>query len=315
MNAWRRWANQPQSLWIRKAFFYIHLWTGIGIGLYIVLISVSGSAIVYRREMAAKAARPPVIVVESGPRLSQQELEQDVQRLYPDYRLDVSIPTRTDHPASVVLERDNKRIVRLFDPYTGMDLGDPITDGVRVIEWLVDLHINLLMGERGRLLNGIGSIFVTLLSLTGAVLWWPGRKDWRRSLTVQWGAKFPRVTWDLHSAMGFWCYIYILLWGISGIYFSFPRPFEFLAGYFFPVQPSSGQLPLGDQVLYWLSRLHFGRFGWQLEALWTVLGLVPAAMFVTGALMWWNRSLRKSRDSEPSRNEHAAAIAPEKQLT
>src|SRR6185295_18245405 len=115
-----------------------------------------------------------VIVTASGSRLSPEELQQDVQRLYPDYTVDVSIPRRTDRPASVVLARDDKRIVRLFDPYTGMDLGDPLTDGVRVIEWIADFHDNLLIGPRGRLINGIGAIFVTLLSLTGAILWWPG---------------------------------------------------------------------------------------------------------------------------------------------
>ena len=42
-------------------------------------------------------------------------------------------------------------------------------------------------------------------------------------------------------------------------------------------------------------RLHFGRFRtapvWQ--ALWVPLGLVPAAMFITGGFMWFNRVLRK----------------------
>jgi uncharacterized iron-regulated membrane protein len=29
--------------------------------------------------------------------------------------------------------------------------------------------------------------------------------------------------------------------------------------------------------------------------IWAVLGLAPAAMFVTGAMMWWNRVARKKR--------------------
>jgi len=48
------------------------------------------------------------------------------------------------------------------------------------------------------------------------------------SLTVSWGAQFPRINWDLHSALGFWCFFFVLLWGISGIYFSFPRWFDAL---------------------------------------------------------------------------------------
>ena len=78
--------------------------------------------------------------------------------------------------------------------------------------------------------------------------------------------------------MGFWCSLVILMWGISGIYFSFPEPFSAF---------------FGDTTLLWLSRLHFGRFGWFTEGIWTIFGLVPAVLFVTGALMWWNRKLRK----------------------
>ena len=65
---------------------------------------------------------------------------------------------------------------------------------------------------------------------------------------------------------------------------------------------------VGDTVLQWLSRLHFGRFGgWPIKALWTVLGLVPLLLFITGAIMWWNRVLRprlqKVREDELAVNE------------
>lgn len=36
---------------LKRAFFQIHLWLGIAIALYVLLISVSGSVIVFRREM------------------------------------------------------------------------------------------------------------------------------------------------------------------------------------------------------------------------------------------------------------------------
>ena len=44
MTFWKQWLRRPQSLWLRKAIFQIHLWTGIGLGIYVLLISVSGSA-------------------------------------------------------------------------------------------------------------------------------------------------------------------------------------------------------------------------------------------------------------------------------
>jgi uncharacterized iron-regulated membrane protein len=34
-----------------------------------------------------------------------------------------------------------------------------------------------------------------------------------------------------------------------------------------------------------------------LKALWAIVGVVPAVMFVTGLLMWWNRVVRKRRSA------------------
>ena len=70
MTAWQRWLQRPQSLWIRKALFQVHLWVGLGIGLYVLAISISGSAIVYRREIMSNYARKIVVVAASGHRMS-----------------------------------------------------------------------------------------------------------------------------------------------------------------------------------------------------------------------------------------------------
>ena len=51
---------------------------------------------------------------------------------------------------------------------------------------------------------------------------------------------------------------------------------------------------LGDAVISAMVPLHFGSFGgvW-VKALWCLLGLTPALMLVTGAIMWWRRTLRR----------------------
>jgi len=36
MNIVTRWLRQPQRVWLRRAIFQIHLWTGLAIGLYVV---------------------------------------------------------------------------------------------------------------------------------------------------------------------------------------------------------------------------------------------------------------------------------------
>jgi uncharacterized iron-regulated membrane protein len=144
------------------------------------------------------------------------------------------------------------------------------------VEWLVRLHSDLLAGNVGRSVNGGGAACLTVLCLTGAFIWWPGIKNWRRSLTVSWRSNFARVQWDLHSALGFWSFPFVFIWAISGAYLVFPNLFN-------AVFPSDS---LG---LLWLADLHFGRFNWATKAVWSVVGLVPAVLAFTGVFICCRR--------------------------
>ena len=60
--------RRPRTLLVRKICFQIHLWIGIAIGLYIVVLSVTGSALVFRREMDA-ASRPQAPPIDASMQL------------------------------------------------------------------------------------------------------------------------------------------------------------------------------------------------------------------------------------------------------
>ena len=50
-NVGQRWLREPQTLLLRRVLFQIHLWVGIATGLYIALIALTGSILVYRIEL------------------------------------------------------------------------------------------------------------------------------------------------------------------------------------------------------------------------------------------------------------------------
>jgi uncharacterized iron-regulated membrane protein len=221
LSAWQEWLRHPEKLSLHRLLFQIHLWLGMLAGLYIFVMSLSGSAIVFRNELETSANFNGIVF--------------------------------------------------------------------RATEWLVDLHTNLLAGDVGRRVNGIGAISLTLLCLTGAVIWWPGVEHWRRSLTLNWRSSLARTNWDLHNVLGFWFFLFVLMWGISGMYFCFPEMFN---GIVDTLEPASGnKLRFGDQVLTWLSNLHFGRFNVLTEILWALVGLVPAVLVFTGIFMCCHRIL------------------------
>jgi uncharacterized iron-regulated membrane protein len=294
MSAWEKWKRRPQNVWLRKALFQVHLWTGVGLGVYILLMSVTGSALVFRRELTRPLAREPRVAAGPGARMTEGELRQAAKRAYPDYEVTrVSLRKNPDQAAEIVLKRRDTKLQRLFNPYTGADLGDSIRFGFRFVLWLVDLHDNLLYANTGRLINAAGGIFTVLLVLTGAVIWWPGIDTWRRGLSFRWKTNPKGFNWTLHSALGFWTFAFSFMWAISGIYLSMPIPFSTAVDFFEPANPPGRRLRFGDQVLYWLAQAHFGRFaGVPVKIAWTVIGLMPAALFLTGLLMWWKRVLK-----------------------
>jgi uncharacterized iron-regulated membrane protein len=304
MTIGQRIARQPQGLWIRKALFQVHLWTGIGVGLYVFVLSLTGSAIVFRREITKLAWSIPT-VVPTDHRMTTEEIAAVVKKAYP--RSDFSgvvFSTQPDRAAIVTTTRGGRRRERVFDPYTGKDLGDVAPDEPKLLYWMVQLHDDLLGGHIGRYVNGVGAALFTLLCLTGLVIWWPGIARWWRSLILRRDVGWARFNWDLHSAIGFWMFLFLLMWGISGIYLSWPEPFTNIVDYLQPPDANSLVPRTGDDFLAWLARIHFGRaYGLWVKWLYVVLGLVPAVLFVTGAIMWWNRVLKKVmlKSGEPAR--------------
>ena len=47
-SVWQQWVQRPERLWLRNRIFYVHLWVGAGVGMYVVLMSMTGSLIVFR---------------------------------------------------------------------------------------------------------------------------------------------------------------------------------------------------------------------------------------------------------------------------
>lgn len=51
MTMWQQWIMRPHGLWLRRLSFQIHLWLGLAFALYIIVLSLTGSILVYRAEL------------------------------------------------------------------------------------------------------------------------------------------------------------------------------------------------------------------------------------------------------------------------
>lgn len=297
MNGWQRWWHFPHTHWLRRALFQLHLWLGIGFGLYILVISVSGSAIVLRPQIHRWLVHSQAEVA-AGPALEGIALEQRIAATYaPAASTGILQPRRPGAAVLVQLEHEGRSESRYFDQHRGIDLGPTDPWPVRMIEWLTLLHDELLLERRGRSLNGVGGLVFLLLLFSGAVLWWQGRRRWRDGLQLRAGS--PRsLLWQLHSFVGFWAFLLFFAWGLTAVYFAWPLPFDLLMDHF-DADLFDAERP--DGWLLFLIDLHFGRFRGTLWAawLWTVLGLLPAFMYISGFVLWYRRVLKRQALPSP----------------
>jgi uncharacterized iron-regulated membrane protein len=217
--------DRPQSVFVRRALFQVHLWIGVLAGLYVFVVCVTGAALVFRIDMQ-RALHPDLFTPRvDGPPANPVDVMETVQREYPGEQLSgVDAPT-TARPTYLAYAGSGDRFrTLLLDPVSAELLGE-LSD--RSFErTLQDLHFDLLAGRTGRIVNGIGALFLLAMAVTGMVIWWPGRSKWRRAFTVDFRRQWKRVNWDLHSAVGIWTVSLVTMWAVTGVYFAFPTAFR-----------------------------------------------------------------------------------------
>jgi uncharacterized iron-regulated membrane protein len=264
------------------------------------VISLTGSLLVFRVEYYNYFRPGTTVAVRSTERLSDEAIKAAAAQRYPGHTV-TSVQVRRRQrtaPAEVYLEGNGTELRRLFDPYTGEDLGNAEPRATKIFEQVVELHDNLLGGRTGRTVNGLGGLFLAIMSLSGLWIWWPGLRNWRRGLMIRWTPNWKRFNWDLHSVLGFWTFALVFMWAITSVYMVFPDPFLAVVDFLEPPD-AAGTLRTGDTVLEWFAKAHFGRFsGLSVKIVWGVIGLVPPVLFVTGVIMWWNRKIRGWRRLE-----------------
>ena len=245
--------DRPQSVLVRRVLFQVHLWLGVITGLYIFVVCVTGAALVFRIDMQ-RALHPDLFTPSAAaPEADPVAILDSVARAYPGERVSgIDAPT-TGRPTYLAYTSSGDRVrTLLLDPATATMLGELAE--TTLVRTLQDLHFDLLGGRTGRIVNGAGAIVLSLMCLTGLVIWWPGRSNWLRSLVVDWHRNWKRVVWDLHSAIGFWTAAFTLMWGVTGVYFAFPAAFRSMVDRISPLTwmqtPQSGARN-GREPLTW----------------------------------------------------------------
>lgn len=210
--------HHPRKFWIRRALFQVHLWLGALLSLYVVVIGLSGSVLVWEDEL--RAASMPDLRFDPNHLASVDTAIAQARAHYPGTPVTyIMLPSPLDARWRVFLNDKGKSVRIYADAATGVPFEEKRSSFLEIVE---DLHIYLLAGRTGFVVNCVCGIGLLVLALTGVVLWWPGVRLWRRGFLIALRARWQRINFDTHNAVGIWTLLIVSFWGISAVYFLFP---------------------------------------------------------------------------------------------
>lgn len=290
---WQRWLRAPQTLLWRRMLFQLHLWLGVGLGLYVLLIALSGSALLLKSPFYTWF-EPKWLEPTADEPLKGEALTARMAEVYAGFELGFTMEAYEENRATyIVLNKDGEYFPHYFNQYTGEDIGPANPWPIKAIEKLADVHDDLLLGPLGKQLNGVGGLLFVLMSVSGLLLWWQGRSRWYEAL-LPWPGRQRSVWWQLHACLGFWALLLMLAWGVSGFQLGFPREVNAVLRWLGD-EPLDGAGP--ERVLRFFRAVHFTRIGEGPVArwVWIVLSFVPSVLFASGLVVWWRRVVRRGR--------------------
>ena len=200
----------------RRITGWVHLCAGLSAAPLLLVLGLTGSFLVFEYPLD-HIFHAHLAFVRPAPRAKPlDDLLGSIQSTYPLAKvLTIALSPSSPAPdlaysAQIQLPRHAGPSTVFVDQYTGRVLGK--IDGMSFATAVHESHTDMLVGDRGSFVMMLIASLLILLSLSGIVLWWP-----RKILTVRWNASGRRINFDLHNAIGFYSFVILFLFGVTGV--------------------------------------------------------------------------------------------------
>lgn len=247
----------------RSLVHWLHLCVGGLLCVPLFVLGLSGSVLVFERELDGLFDPPPAATA-AGPAQPADDILAAARAAAPRGARAVlfvpGAPAAPGAPAEVRFRSGGAAlggVLRVFvDPASLAVLGvSTPADGL--LRRIAALHSNLLLRDRlGRQAVGWLGVAMLTLGLSGLVLWWPRGGRWRAVFRLDRRARGAALLRELHRTAGFWGLAVFMTVSFSGVFLAFPetvggairtvlpaRDVRNFAGP--PVAPLPGVRPLG----------------------------------------------------------------------
>jgi uncharacterized iron-regulated membrane protein len=212
----------------KKLTRVLHRWLGLTLGLIISIIGLTGTLYVFQPELTAwfysdlygagldnsgaDYYNTAAIIAKA-----EKEMGKKVEMIqFPEREL-----------KTYMLRFKGDKSWHFFHPVTGAYLGS-MDERRGAFDIILKAHRFLLMGDTGKYVNAVSTIFFALFIITsGVYMWYPKKKNLSKGFRIRKGEK---INHDLHKVMGIVFTIPLLISAITGLYFTFPEFYRNAAG-------------------------------------------------------------------------------------
>lgn len=223
----------------RRISDWLHLWLGIGAGVMVVFIALTGCIYVFQAEITnliygkqlfvevPKNAKPlPLSVLKNNAQKALGNKPISFISTYPNPEKTWEFGTYKGGDPNAFWYFDG---LDYYDnanvnPYTGKvtkitHYKYEFFNVVKMLHW--SLLINHPIGQQ---IIGWSTIIFVILLITGMIHWWPKnlkKSNVDKSFKIKWTAKFKRLNYDLHNVPGFYALLISLTLALTGLVWAF----------------------------------------------------------------------------------------------
>ena len=197
----------------------IHLWLGLGAGLIVFVISITGCLYVFEKEIRDFTQKDYLYVpVKSQGFIGLNAIIQSFNKISGDDKITLIRIQNSQANATVVLTTARDKVY-YFNPYSAELVKKTSQDWLYIVQ---EIHTSLLLGESGKFIIRWSVVIFVIMLITGIILWFPGQlRLLKQGLKIKWSGSFKRLNYDLHNVLGFYSSGILLIIALSGLYFGF----------------------------------------------------------------------------------------------
>jgi len=223
---------------IRKTLFWLHLIIGCSAAIFIFLMSLTGVALTYERQMIQAAERSdyPAAPTVSNNKLALSQL-LIIAKQYPSKKIAQVVVE--NQPNAPIVIKDGRKTLAYLNPYTGAEIAIPGQGTKTFFGKLRAFHRWLTFdgnfSQSGREINGVANVIFIVLIISGLYLWLPKRfnnRAFKQRLTLS--GNYPNKqarNYRWHNVFGIYIAPVLFVVAVTAVFFSYKWPGQTLKNY------------------------------------------------------------------------------------